>query len=74
MNPNTVNTNAKPGNTASHGAVLMLFMLSERASPQSGEGGCAPSPRNESAVVEVIVAGIESEASTIMDGTIFGRI
>ena len=74
MNPNTVNTNAKPGYIASHGALLMLFMLDESASPQSGEGGYAPSPRNESAVVEVIVAGIESDASTIMEGTIFGSI
>lgn len=46
----------------------------EIASPQSGDGGCEPSPKKDNVVVDMMVPGRFKETITIKDGTIFGRI
>ena len=74
LNANTVYTNAIPGKIASHGAVVIYVNPLESASPQSGLGGWAPMPRKLSAVVLIMVCGMERLASTTIDGTMFGRI
>lgn len=58
----------------SHGALLIYCMPLERASPQSGDGACEPSPRNDSVVVDIIVPGRFIDTITIRDGTTLGSM
>lgn len=59
---------------AIHGPCSTKFMPSATIRPQSGDGGCEPTPRKLSVVVDKIVPGSCIDTVTIKIGTIFGRI
>ena len=52
----------------------MFSIPLEIARPQSGEGGCEPSPRKDRVVVDMIVPGRFSETITISEGIMLGRM
>src|SRR5215213_1236376 len=49
LNPRTASTIARPATNATCGEVRSTSCPSESIVPQSGVGGCTPSPRNDSA-------------------------
>ena len=72
LKPSTVKKIARPGNTDSHGAVVIWSRASDSMLPQLGNGGRMPRPRNDSAASARIAPPMPSVAMTISGPRMLG--
>src|SRR5262249_13030590 len=71
--PSTVKKMANPGNTDSHGAVVIWSRASDSMLPQLGYGGRMPRPRNERAASASTAPPMPSVPMTMIGPSMFGR-
>ena len=72
LSPSTVKKMASPGNTESHGAVVIWSRASESMLPQLGKGGRMPRPRNDSAASDRMAPPMPRVAITISGPRMLG--
>ena len=70
--PTTREAIANPGASADQGTLLRYSAFSLTISPQSGVGGCTPSPRKPKPAVSSSAKLRRIEASTAITGSTFG--
>ncbi len=70
----TVTVMASPGKVVTHQAWRRKPRPSLSIAPHSEEGGCAPTPRNDSAAPVRIAPATPSVATTMTGATMFGRM